>query len=551
MTFANVLIMLSGVGMLLYGMKMMSGGLEAIAGDSLQGILRKATSNRVLGVFVGAIATIAINSSTATTIMTVGFVNSGLLNLTQSIGIIMGANVGTTFSAQVLALLGANIRLDTVAAGFILVGAVMFIFFKSSKIRNIGYVILGFGILFLGVTTMSDGVRPLRANEGFREFLVSFDNPLFALLAGFVVTAIIQSSTATTAMLVALLLETCPDTGVPIFDIPFRTAAFILLGVNIGTSLTTVIASIPASRDSKRAALFHIMYDVIGSVVFGTLILVFPGILDLFTNTWAAPAQQAAMFHTIYNVLTMLLLLPFIKYVAVFMQRIIPVSAEKTGVIHERKLVHLVDQMSRAPSMAVFKAHMETCRMWKIANENLNLALDAFFEKDPDKTKAVFENEKTINYLHQQITTVLARITTMQLSKADTKKLSDMFVILSEIEQIGDRAENIAEYVIAAAEEKMEFSKTCMEELTTTRQAANELMDLALDAYEKYDLTALPKIKELEDKVDGYAKEYAQNHFSRLKEGLCTVKSGVAFTDTLIDLEKCADSAEKIAFLME
>jgi len=551
MTFANVLVMLSGIGMLLYGMKMMSGGLETIAGDSMQGILRKATSNRFLAVFVGAVATIAINSSTAATIMTVGFVNSGFLTLTQSIGIIMGSNVGTTFSAQVLAVLGANIRLDTVAAGFILVGATMYIFFKGTKTKNIGYVILGFGILFLGIVTMSDGVRPLRGNEEFRAFLVNFDTPVLALLAGFVVTAIIQSSTATTAMLVALLLEYCPDTGVPVFDIPFRTAAFILLGVNIGTSLTTVIASIPANRESKRAAFFHIMYDIIGSVVFGTLILVFPGILTWFTTTWDAPAQQAAMFHTLYNVSTMLLLLPFVRYVATLMEKIVPIVTEKVGTLHEKKLVYLVDSISQAPAMAVHNAHMEICRMWKIANENLDLALEAFMNKDDAKAKTVFKNEDTIDYLCTNITATLADVNNMKLSARDAKGVADMFVILSEIEQIGDRAENIVESIAEMQKDGIEFSETSVEELANVGRLTQKLMALALTAYEKQKSSELPEIEALEDEIDEMVTVFTNNHFKRVSEKVCKGKSGLFFLDTLNDLEKCADSAEKIAFFMQ
>ena len=550
MTFANVIIMLSGVGMLLYGMKMMSGGLETIAGDSLKGILRKATSNRFLAVLVGIVSTIAINSSTATTIMAVGFVNSGLLTLTQSIGIIMGANVGTTFSAQMLALVGANIRLDTVAASFILVGAVMYVFFKNSKIKNIGYVVLGLGILFLGVTTMSDGVRPLRGSEGFREFLISFENPVLALLTGFIVTAILQSSTATTTMLVALLLEYCPDTGMPIFDIPFRTTAFILLGVNIGTSLTTVIASIPASRESKRAALFHIMYDIIGSIAFGSLILVFPGILNLFTSSWAEPATQAAMFHTIYNVSTLLLLLPFIKYIATLMQKIIPIVVEKAGVMYEQKLMYLDNQTKTTPTLSVVNAHLEVCRMGKIANENLSLALEAFFEKSSDKAVKIFENEKIVDYLHQNISAKLADITNMPLSAGDAKKIGDMFVILADIEQIGDHAEDIAGYVLSVNENNLKFSDAAIEELKVMSKQTVTLMNMALDAYERNDKSQIQQIKELEEEIDNISSKFAKNHFKRLKAKECKPKSGVVFMDIINDLEKSADNAEKIALSM-
>ena len=540
MSFTDILMMFSGIGMLLYGMKMMSSGLEVIAGDSLQVILKKATSNRFLAVLVGIGATIVINSSTASTIMTVGFVNSGLLNLTQAIGIIMGANVGTTFSTQVIAILGGDgLSLRDIAAAFIGIGAIMYVFFKNPRVKNIGFVILGFGILFLGVTTMSNAVRPLRTHTGFQEFLVGFENPVLALLAGFVVTAIIQSSTATTAILVTLLAS-----GV---FIPFQTTAFILLGVNIGTSLTTVISSIPANRDSKRAATFHIMYDIVGSIVFGTLILIFPGILNWFTTTWSESAQQAAMFHTLYNVATVLLLLPFIKYIAILMQKIVPAKADEAITTHERKLLYIDAKALRVPTLAIVNARLEICRMGKIANENLKLALEAFFENDLNKAGRVTDNEKIIDFLHQNIAEKLAETTNMRLSARDAKKVGDMYVVVSDIEQIGDHAENIAEYVLALGENGVRFTDEAIEELREISSLTMEIMDKAFHTYEKQDKTQIPQIKELENMIDSFASEFAKNHFRRLKDKVCKPKSGVVFTDIINDLESCADSAEKIA----
>ena len=540
MNFTDALIMLSGIGLLLYGMKMMSSGLETMAGDGVQRVLKRATSNRFMAVLFGIVATIVVNSSTASTIMAVGFVNSGLLNLTQSIGIIMGANVGTTFSAQVIAILGGDgLSLRDIAAAFIGVGAIMYVFFKNHRVKNIGFVILGFGILFLGVTTMSNAVRPLREHQGFQDFLVGFESPVLALLAGFIITAIIQSSTATTTILVTLLAS-----GVLI---PFQTSAFILLGVNIGTSLTTVISSIPANRESKRAAIFHIMYDIIGSIVFGTLILVFPGILNWFTNTWSEPAQQAAMFHTLYNVSTVLLLLPFIKHIAALMQKIVPVVTKKTGTVHEKKLMFLLGNKAKmSSSLLVMNARLEICRMWNIANENLNFAMESFFEKDTDKANAVIENEQIIDFLHQSITSQLADITNMPLSIRDTKIIGDMFVAVSDIEQIGDHAENIAEYTLAVIEKNRNFSDIAIEELQTLGKLTVELNNKSLKVYQKQDKSQVPQIIELEDKVDELSATFAKNHFKRLKAKSCKPKSGVIFMDIVNDLEKSADNAENI-----
>ena len=558
MTITHAMMMLGGIGMLLYGMKMMSGGLETMAGESLQGVLRKATSNRILAVFVGIVATIAINSSTATTIMTVGFVNTGLLNLTQSIGIIMGANVGTTFSTQLIALGMGSFPLTSISALFIFIGTAMYAFFKNKKVKDTGFIVLGFGIMFFGISFMSDAMRPLRADEGFREFLVSFQNPFLALLAGFVVTAIVQSSSATTAMLVAFLATSCSCyagndfmcshcLGIP--AIPFRTTAFILLGVNIGTSLTTVFASIPASRESKRAALFHIMYDIIGSVVFGTLILIFPMILNFFTSSWSSPPQQAAMFHTLYNVATMFLLLPFVNQIAALMNKIVPVVEEKTDAMYENKLIYVDNLTKTTPTIAVVNAHLEICRTWKIANENLNLATEAFFERNAETAKKVIEYEKTIDYLHQNINTALVEIIDMKLSADEAKKTGDMFVILSEVEQIGDRAENIAKYALSVIEDNTAFTDEAIDELKTAKVIASELMNMALQAYEKQEKSQLPAIKALVNKIDEQTAVFAENHFIRLKDKKCTPKGGIFFMDILNDLENSADCADRIVFL--
>jgi len=558
MTFTHALMMLGGIGMLLYGMKMMSGGLETMAGDSLQAVLKRATANRILAVLVGIIATIAINSSTATTIMTVGFVNSGLLNLTQSLGVIMGSNVGTTFSAQLIALGMGNISLVSVAAVFIFIGATMYVFFSKKRVKDIGFAILGFGIMFFGISFMSDAMRPLRADEGFNNLLVSFQNPLLALLAGFVITAIIQSSSAATAMLVAFLATSCycyagndymctHCLGIP--AIPFRTTAFILLGVNIGTSITTVVASIPASRDSKRAALFHVIYDIIGSSIVGVLVLIFPMILNFFTTTWSSPPQQAAMFHTLYNVFVMLILLPFIQYIEIMMNKIIPVAEQKNDIMYENRLIYLDNQSRSTPTLSVVNAHMEICRAWKIANENLNLSMDALFDKNPETAKKVIENEKTVDYLHQNVTSALVDIIDMPLSAEEAKRVGDMFVALSEVEQIGDRAESIAEHALAVIENNTVFTEEAIDELKTVKSVTAEMMDMALGAYEKQEKASLATIRALESKIDEQAAEFAERHFVRLKDKLCKPKSGIFFMDILSDLENSANCAERIVLL--
>jgi len=531
----SIFLAVGGLGLFLFGMKMMSNGLELIAGDRLQSIIKRVTSNRFSAVAVGIAATIAINSSTATTIMTVSLVNSGMMNLAQAIGIIMGANVGTTFSAQLIAF-----RIDQFAPLFIFIGIIMHLFFKKRSVKNIGYAVLGFGILFFGVTVMGTPLKELANNPSFNAILTTFQNPLLSILAGFIFTAIIQSSSATMGILVTLHLS-----GVPI---PFETSAYIILGTNIGTSITTVIASIPANRDSKRAALFHIMFDIIGSTLFGTLIYIIPGILSWFQTTWTEPARQVAMFHTLYNCATMLLLLPFVSQVAKVMQKIVPVRKDGIETIYEKKLMYLDEKTNQNPSIAVLNAHQELCRMGKIANENLALAVESFIDRDIDKAKKVLKNEKIIDFLSHNIAIKLIWINNMALSGYEAAKIGRMFQIVTDMERIGDHAENIAEYTETIDNHDLKFSDAAIKEITELCELTITLANKALDVYESEDTSQIDEIRSLEKKIDKLSAKYIGNHINRLKEATCEPKSGVIFTDMITDLERSADHANNIAF---
>jgi len=532
--FGSIILAVGGLGLLLFGIKMVSTGLETVAGDQLQSILKRATSNRFLAAIVGVIATIVINSSTAVSIITVGFVNAGLMNLKQAIGVLLGINVGTTFSAQLIAF-----RIDAYAPIFIFIGVFMHLFFKKRLVRNIGYAILGFGILFFSITVMSDALRVFRTHPAFLDLITAIANPVLALFAGFIITVAIQSSSATMGLLVTMHLS-----GVPI---PFQTSAFIIFGANIGTSVTAVIASIPASRDSRRTALFHITYDIIGSIVFGSLILLFPGILAWFQYTWAESARQVAMFHTLYNVATLLLLIPFVSLLAKLMQWIIPVRQDESSNIHEKRLIYLDNQILKTPTFAIVSAHKEITRMGKIANENLKLALESFFEENEDKAAKVIETEKTVDFLHQSITDKIVEITNMRMSTTDAKRVGDMFVILSEIEQISDHAEVIAEYVPLLHENKIQFPTSAIEELKAISNVTMAVVDMGLEAYENQSSSKINQIIAFEDRVDDLSAVFAKSHFRRLKAKECKPKSGVVFMDIINALEKSADNAESIA----
>ncbi|MCL2603173.1 MAG: Na/Pi cotransporter family protein [Defluviitaleaceae bacterium] len=540
MGLREILLVSGGLGLFLYGMRMMSSGLEVVAGDRMQFILRKATSNRFFGVIVGILATIVINSSTATTIMTVSFVNSGMMNLTQAIGIIMGANVGTTFSAQLIAF-----RLDTFAPFFIFVGAITYLFFKKASVKNTGFIILGFGVLFFGVSVMGGPFKDLAQQPGFNAFLTAFSNPFMALLAGFVFTAIIQSSSATTGLLVTLHLS-----GVPI---PFETSAFIILGTNIGTSITTVIASIPANRESKRAALFHIMYDVIGSAVFGTLIYVFPGILVWFTETWAGPARQVAMFHTLYNFATMFLLLPFVSYIARLMERIVPIKADAPDGTYERKLLYLGTPMVGSSADALITANnakLETVRMGRIANESFRLSTEAFFENDADKAKQSRGYVKTIEYLKRKIKAKLIEANSHAATTQDDERIQKMLTVLLEMGKVGECAEKMVRTKNRMNENGIIFSETELNELKMLSDVCNGVVNEALAAYENDDDSKLPMLKSQRKIIKSIKSACVENHMERFKGGNLKPESLAAFSDMIKRLEKGAEHAKDIAALI-
>jgi phosphate:Na+ symporter len=524
---------MGGLGLLLFGFKMVSGGLETVAGDQLQVILKKATANRFLAAIVGVIVTVAINSSTAVSIILVGFVNASIMTLTQAMGVLLGVNVGTTFSALLF-----SFKIDAYAPMFILLGAIMYLFFKKKVVKNIGYVVLAFGILFFSINVMGSALKEFQKLPAFEEMITSVNNPFLALLIGFVITVIIQSSSATMGLLVTMHLAG--------FPISLMTSAFIIFGANIGTSTTAVIASLPGSRDGRRTALFHITYDLIGSSVFGPLVLMFPQILNWFEATWVESARQVAMIHMLYNIATLCLLIGFVPLLAKLMNFIIPVKQDETREIHEKKMLYL-DTKTQVPSIAVMNAQMEINRMGKIANENLKTALESFFERNPEKAHRIIENEKTVDFLHQNITDGLVDITNMSLSRNDARRVGDMFVIVSNIEQISDHAKNVAEHTLVVCENNKQFSEAAIEELQELSTITTELIDIALAIYEKQDESRVTHVQELENRVDDLSKKFTREHFKRLKSKTCKNKSGIIFMDILVDLEQSADNAENIA----
>lgn len=536
MDMLGLFMFLGGLGLFLYGMNVMSDGLELTAGDNLRVLLERMTKNRLLGVLVGAGVTAVIQSSSATTVMVVGFVNAGLMNLMQAIGVIMGANIGTTITAQILTL-----NISDYAPLILFVGAALFMFVKKKLAKNIGMIILGFGVLFVGLNMMGDAVAPLKENEGFVSILAAFDNPFLAVIIGAVFTAIIQSSSAAVGVTQAFAAQ-----GIIGFDV----AIFIIMGMNIGTCVTAVIASMSSNKASKRAALMHVVFNVLGTLIFGIAIYVLPVIKTFIVNMSPDDvARQVANLHLIFNVASTVLLFPFAKYIVKIVELIIPTGNEPK--LAERRLVYLDKNITLTPSIAVTQASREVCRMGRITIENFAKAVEAFFSMDSKLAKEVLEVEGTINYLNHQIAGCLVHIRALDLSPIDLEKLGMMFHVISDIERIGDHAENIAEYELIASDEKMRISVPALGELREMAEKTVEAINESMDIYEHELFDRLPIASALEEEVDDYQELLINNHVKRLMMDKCDPRGGVMFTDMVTDLERCADHAINIAYAIQ
>jgi len=530
----NIFMVMGGLGLFLFGMKLMSDGFKSIAGDRLRTILERTTANRFLGIITGTLVTIITNSSSATTIMVIGFISSGLMALAPGLSVIMGANIGTTVSAQIIAF-----KFDSVAPLFIFIGIIMCMFFKQKKIKNIGNVLLGFGMLFFGITIMGMPLASFAERPSFQSILTAFENPLLALMAGLVFTAVIQSSTASIGILIALYMG-----GVVL---PFETAAFIVLGSNIGTCSDSLIASIPANRNGKRAALCNVIFKITGSIIFGSAIMLFPGILHWIQTTWSDGARQVAMFHTLFNVCLVIIFVPFIKQFVMLMEKIIPLTPEEISGNYDKKLLYLNPSIMQSPALAVKNAHLELCRMSEIALENFMMALESFYTKNINLSEKVLENEETINYLNQNIINYLVKLYNADLSNKDLDQISTMIRVITELERIGDYAENLAKHALHEDTSTIEFSMSANKEMKKLSELTVRIIKLALTIYKENDKTIITQINELEAEVDHLSMMMIENHIERLKKNICKPQSGPVFTDFIINMENCAEYANRIA----
>ena len=527
-----IFLLLGGLGMFLYGMKMMSDGLEMVAGDRMRHTLEILTTNRFAGVGVGAAVTSVIQSSSATTVMVVGFVNAGLMTLAQATGVIMGANIGTTITAQLIAF-----KLSDIAPLILFVGMFMTIFMKKRLLSRIGYIILGFGILFVGLSLMADAMKPLQDNEAFRNFLINFKNPIVGVLVGALFTAIIQSSSASVGILQALAML-----GLVGLD----SAVYVILGQNIGTCITAILASIGTSTNSKRAAGIHLMFNIIGTVVYLILLTAFPVLIEwIRALSGANVSRQIANFHTIFNITITVLLFPFVNQMIGLIKKILPEKVDPNKV--EKKLLYLNEKTANLPAITLTQSIKELLHMGHVAHAELKLAVEAFFEADDKKAAKALELKKTVDYFNHEITLYLIEFTGMDLPEHDLKIMGGLFHVVSDMERINGHAENIAEYAQTMADIRIKMSPEGMVELKLLAEKTIDALEFCLKIFGSRDIKLLPAAEANEHEIDVMQGTYIDNHINRLQGKMCDPKAGVIFTDMITDLERTADHALNIA----
>ena len=523
--------LLGGLGLFLYGMNLMAEGLQKSAGDKLKKIVEKLTSNTVMGVLVGTVVTAIIQSSSAATVMVVGFVNAGIMSLSQAIGVIMGANIGTTVTAQLV-----SFKLEAIAPVALGIGIILYLFSKKEKTKELATILLGFGILFTGMEFMKDAVKPLAEYEGFRRALIYFgEHQFLGIIAGFAITGIIQSSSASMGMLIALASQ-----GL----IPLSSALPILYGDNIGTCVTSLLSSIGASRNAKRAATMHLTFNVIGTLIF-VLILNYP--ISALVK-WLDPtdaARQIANAHTIFNVVNVLILLPFAKYIVKIVLKIMPITEEESEVTAATK--YLDERIIQTPSIALGNTVKEVSRMGQKANKALEYSMNSLINKSMTDVEKTVKYEEHVNLLQKEILNYLLKLSKSPLNDEERNKVDLLFNTVNDIERVSDHAENISELSRLAIEKDLQFSDTALEEMNNIYSKAKENFNIALKGLESYDKSIISKVYEIEDEVDALDKLYRKKHIERLNNGKCTIDSGVLFLDLLTNLERISDHSCNIA----
>lgn len=538
MDIFGVLSLIGGLALFLYGMHVMGAGLEKMSGGRLERILENLTSNPLKAVLLGAGVTAVIQSSSATTVMVVGFVNSGIMKLSQAIGIIMGANIGTTITAQITAF-----NISTFTPLLLFAGAIMYLFMKNNFVKHVGSVIMGFGMLFQGITMMKVAIQPLSQSEGFVSFLSTLNNPALAILFGIAFTALLQSSSSSTVIFQAFAIQ-----GL----LSYNVAVYLVIGAAIGSVTPNLLASLTANRNGKRAAILNLLFNVFRAGILIALINIFPiiltGIQSLSPNDIG---RQLANTHTIFAIIAVLVELPFTGKLIWLAEKIVPVLPEENQQMEDRSLVYMT-QLTKVPApVALRQTQREITRMGHIAADNLQRALDCFFHYNSAKAASVRSHEESVNILNHLIADAMVDLRSLDLSPENMRRVSMMTIAVTDIERLSDHAENIVEYIEQMNTKKAEMSDAARKELIDMSKDAMDAVYMALDIFEKDDYNKLDQIEILEQHVDDHEKDLINNHIERIMNSLCNPLSAVIFSDLVTDLERCSDHAINLAYALK
>lgn len=537
MSIANILSMAGGLGLFLFGIRTMGDGLENAAGAKLKRMLEVLTGNRFLAVLVGFVVTAIIQSSTATTVMVVGFVNAGMMTLAQAVGVIMGANIGTTVTSLLIAL-----NFSSVAAASVLVGVILMLASKKTLVKNLGSIFTGFGLLFLGIDLMSDSMAPLRESAGFMNFIVAVSDsplrPLFGILLGIVMTAVLQSSSASVGVLQTLAMQ-----GL----VPLKFSVFVLFGQNIGTCLTALFSTVGAKKNSKRAAVIHLLFNLLGTGMFIFIALLTPYI-EWIEKISSDPMAQIAISHIVFNVVSTVVLFPFAKLLVKLSCFIVPGKDDSESEMHCR---FIDDRLLNTPPFAVMQVGKEVARMAKLARDNFETSAYALINRSDKDLDKVMEKEEVINYLNHHITSYLVKLNALDITDSDSDYIARVFHAINDIERVGDHATNLAEAAERNIGDGLTFSDAARDELNQLCGSVITLLDRSIEAFDRQSLGdgEAKELSDLEEHIDDLTLTCQDAHIFRLNRNECNTEAGMLYLNTITDFERVGDHAINIAFL--
>ena len=538
MDYVSIIIpFVGGLGMFIYGMQIMAQGLENAAGDRMKSLLGVLTKNKFFGVLLGAFITAVIQSSSATTVMVVGFVNAGIMNLQQAMGVIMGANVGTTITGWLVSSVewAEFLSPSTLAPLAIMLGVIIMLTGKRRSSKDVSSIVIGFGLLFVGISTMSASVAPLKDSEAFCSIFVKLGhNPILGIIAGAVVTAVIQSSSASVG-----ILQSLAAAGL----VPFGAAIYIIMGQNIGTCVTAILSSMGAKKNAKTAALMHLLFNIIGTVLFSIVAIIYLKTVNPAWATGTIAQTQISMVHTIFNIATTVMLFPLSDYIIKLAKKIGKVEdGEK-----DDSMVLLDERMMETPSLALQSLFSEVIRMGHIVEKSLQVAKDVLFSLNEDEIQLLREDEETVDKLSAGITSYAIKLTSLQISQREHQDVAHILQVVSDMERISDYCENISEFAEALAEKKVMFSEVGREHLTEMIEVCTDSYLNALKAFEENDKDSALKTIEKETEADGMEISLRAKHIERLTNNQCNTEAGIVFLDTLVCMERISDHARNIA----